>query len=31
MRKKILGQPTPRQSQVAMSAALAGIDNDPSD
>ncbi|CAF4569084.1 unnamed protein product, partial [Rotaria socialis] len=31
MRKQILGQPTPRQSQVAMSAALAGIDNDSPD
>ncbi|CAM4850858.1 unnamed protein product [Rotaria magnacalcarata] len=31
MRKEILGQPTPRQSQVAMSAALANIDNDPPD
>ncbi|CAF2006669.1 unnamed protein product [Rotaria magnacalcarata] len=31
MRKEILGQPTPRQSQVAMSAALADIDNDPLD
>ncbi|CAM4841792.1 unnamed protein product [Rotaria magnacalcarata] len=31
MRKQILGQPTPRQSQVAMSAALADIDNDPPD
>ncbi|CAF4534961.1 unnamed protein product, partial [Rotaria socialis] len=29
MRKEILGLPTPRQSQVAMSAALADIDNDP--
>ncbi|CAF1666202.1 unnamed protein product [Rotaria magnacalcarata] len=28
-RNQILGQPTPRQSQVAMSAALADIDNDP--
>ncbi|CAF4193524.1 unnamed protein product, partial [Rotaria magnacalcarata] len=27
MRKHILGQPTPRQSQVALSAALADIDN----
>ncbi|CAM4973834.1 unnamed protein product [Rotaria socialis] len=31
MRKQILGQPTPRQTQVAMSAALADIDNDPLD
>ncbi|CAF1996607.1 unnamed protein product, partial [Rotaria magnacalcarata] len=31
MRKQILGQPTPRQSQVALSAALADIDNDPPD
>ncbi|CAF4203066.1 unnamed protein product [Rotaria magnacalcarata] len=31
MRKQILGQPTPRQTQVAMSAALADIDNDPPD
>ncbi|CAF2061701.1 unnamed protein product [Rotaria magnacalcarata] len=31
MRKHILGQPTPRQSQVALSAALADIDNDPPD
>ncbi|CAM4845707.1 unnamed protein product [Rotaria magnacalcarata] len=31
MRKEILGLPTPRQSQVAMSAALADIDNDPPD
>ncbi|CAM4983383.1 unnamed protein product, partial [Rotaria socialis] len=31
MRKEILGQPTPRQSQVAMCAALANIDNDPPD
>ncbi|CAM2730001.1 unnamed protein product, partial [Rotaria socialis] len=31
MRKEILGQPTPRQSKVAMSAALADIDNDPPD
>ncbi|CAF2024883.1 unnamed protein product [Rotaria magnacalcarata] len=31
MRKQILGQPTPRQSQVVMSAALADIDNDPLD
>ncbi|CAF2107059.1 unnamed protein product [Rotaria magnacalcarata] len=31
MRKHILGQPTPRQSQVALSAALADIDNDPLD
>ncbi|CAF1649087.1 unnamed protein product, partial [Rotaria magnacalcarata] len=28
-RKKILGQPTPRQSQVALSAATADIDNHP--
>ncbi|CAM4846375.1 unnamed protein product [Rotaria magnacalcarata] len=31
MRKEILGQPTPQQSKVAMSAALADIDNDPPD
>ncbi|CAF3585863.1 unnamed protein product [Rotaria socialis] len=31
MRKETLGLPTPRQSQVAMSAALADIDNDPPD
>ncbi|CAM4849714.1 unnamed protein product, partial [Rotaria magnacalcarata] len=31
MRKQILGQPTPRQTQVALSAALADIDNDPLD
>ncbi|CAF1461460.1 unnamed protein product, partial [Rotaria magnacalcarata] len=31
LRKQILGQPTPRQTQVAMSAALADIDNDPLD
>ncbi|CAF4059840.1 unnamed protein product [Rotaria magnacalcarata] len=31
MRKQILGQPTPGQSQVTMSAALADIDNDPLD
>ncbi|CAM2701418.1 unnamed protein product [Rotaria socialis] len=31
MRKEILGLPTPRQSQVAMSAALADIDNNPPD
>ncbi|CAF1982636.1 unnamed protein product, partial [Rotaria magnacalcarata] len=31
MRKEILGLPTPRQSQVAMSATLADIDNDPPD
>ncbi|CAF3449156.1 unnamed protein product, partial [Rotaria socialis] len=31
MRKQILGQPTPQQSQAAMSAALADIDNDPLD
>ncbi|CAF1683791.1 unnamed protein product, partial [Rotaria magnacalcarata] len=31
LRKEILGQPTPRQTQVAMSAALADIDNDPLD
>ncbi|CAF1948564.1 unnamed protein product, partial [Rotaria magnacalcarata] len=31
MRKHILGQPTPRQSQVALSAALADIDNYPPD
>jgi hypothetical protein len=31
MRNEILDQPTPRQSQVAMSAALADIDNDPLD
>ncbi|CAF3494830.1 unnamed protein product, partial [Rotaria socialis] len=31
MRKQILGQPTPRQTQVALSAALADIDNDPPD
>ena len=28
-RQKLLGQPTPRQSQVALSAATANIDNDP--
>ncbi|CAM4828303.1 unnamed protein product, partial [Rotaria magnacalcarata] len=28
-RKKLSGQPTPRQSQVALSAATADIDNDP--
>ncbi|CAF5211236.1 unnamed protein product [Rotaria magnacalcarata] len=27
-RKKLLGQPTPRQSQVALGAATADIDND---
>ncbi|CAM4986946.1 unnamed protein product, partial [Rotaria socialis] len=31
LRKQILGQPTPRQTQVALSAALADIDNDPLD
>ena len=31
MRNKLLGQPTPRQSQVAMSAATADIDNDQTD
>ncbi|CAF5220478.1 unnamed protein product, partial [Rotaria magnacalcarata] len=31
LRKQILGQPTPRQTQVALSAALADIDNDPVD
>ena len=29
LRQKLLGQPTPRQSQVALSAATADIDNDP--
>ncbi|CAF5037244.1 unnamed protein product, partial [Rotaria socialis] len=29
--KQISGQPTPRQTQVALSAALADIDNDPPD
>ncbi|CAF2256135.1 unnamed protein product [Rotaria magnacalcarata] len=28
LRQKLLGQPTPRQSQVALSAATADIDND---
>ena len=28
MRHKLLGQPTPRQTQVAVSAALADLDND---
>ncbi|CAF4936211.1 unnamed protein product, partial [Rotaria socialis] len=28
-RQKLLGEPTPRQSQVALSAATADIDNDP--
>ena len=28
MRHKLLGQPTPRQSQVTLSAALADLDND---
>ncbi|CAM4765387.1 unnamed protein product [Rotaria magnacalcarata] len=31
LRKQILGKPTPRQTQVAMSAAMADIDNDPLD
>jgi hypothetical protein len=31
LRHKILGQPTPRQSQVATSAATANIDNDQTD
>ncbi|CAF2043506.1 unnamed protein product, partial [Rotaria magnacalcarata] len=31
LRKQILSQPTPRQTQVALSAALADIDNDPVD
>ena len=31
MRNKLLGQPTPRQSQVALSAATADIDNDQTD
>ncbi|CAF4078673.1 unnamed protein product, partial [Rotaria sordida] len=31
MRNKLLGLPTPRQSQVAMSAATADIDNDQTD
>jgi hypothetical protein len=31
MRQTLLGQPTQRQSQVALSAATAGIDNDPTD
>jgi hypothetical protein len=31
LRHKIMGQPTPRQSQVAASAATANIDNDQTD
>ncbi len=31
MRHKLLGQPTPRQSQRALSAAMADIDNDQTD
>jgi len=31
MQQKITEQPTPRQSQVALSAATADIDNDPTD
>jgi len=31
MRQTLLGQPTQRQSQVALSAATADIDNDPTD
>jgi hypothetical protein len=31
MRHKLLGQPTPRQSQVRLSAATADIDNDQTD
>ncbi|CAF4441696.1 unnamed protein product, partial [Rotaria magnacalcarata] len=31
LRKQILGQPTPRRTQAALSAALADIDNDPLD
>ncbi|CAM4987022.1 unnamed protein product, partial [Rotaria socialis] len=29
LRQKLLGQPTPRQSQVALSSATADINNDP--
>ncbi len=31
MRQQLMGQPTPRQSQVAASAATANIDNDQTD
>jgi hypothetical protein len=31
MREKLLGQPAHRQSQVALSAATADIDNDQTD
>ncbi|CAF1669026.1 unnamed protein product [Rotaria magnacalcarata] len=31
LRRQILGQPTPRQTQFALSTALADIDNDPAD